>query len=120
MADCFFQEGPAHAAAPKFLTHVNADFRSSAVGGALDEGMKTEPARDLAIDLPDPERMRRCRMLPEPGPPLLDRNLVQLGSRNAAANSFVVDLDDRRKIGFQRIANDHAARMALSGAGAVS
>ena len=55
-------------------------------------------------------------MFAKPRQPFFDRNLLQLRGRNAAPNGFVVDLDDRRKIRFQRVANDHAARMRFDAA----
>lgn len=119
MRDCFFQERSSRSATAKLLAHIEADLRRPAVSSALNKGMEAKPAGDLTTDLRDPKRIGICRMFAKPRQALLNRNLLQLRSRNSTADGFVVDLDDRWKVRFQRVADDHAARIALSDAGVV-
>src|SRR2546423_9845385 len=77
VGDRFFEQSPPNPATVKFFANVNADLSRAAIGGPADELVETEPARDLSIDLRDPERKLVRRMPAEPGKPLLDRDRLE-------------------------------------------
>ena len=68
----------------------------------------------------DPKRKLVRRMPAKPGQPFFERNRIEERGGSARGGGRVVNVDDRRKVRFRRIANDHAARIALPGTGVVS
>ena len=119
LRDGLVQECPPHAPPASALADVNTHLRGGSISGTRDERMKTEPARDLVSVFGHPERMRFGRMLAEPRQSLRDCYRLQLCRGDSAADSRIVDFDDGRKISFPGLADDHAARIVLSGAGVV-
>src|SRR5947207_2929341 len=77
VSDRLLEQPPGNSPPAEFFIHVNADLRRAAVSGAADELVKTEPARDLGIDLGNPERERVRRMPAEPRQAFLHRDRLE-------------------------------------------
>lgn len=98
---------------------IDTHLRGRAICGAPGERLKAQPARDRARVFHGPERMPVRRMLMKPRQPFFDGHGRELSAGHSRLDGRVKDSDDRRKVRFSRVADDHAARTAASGAGAV-
>jgi hypothetical protein len=102
-----FEQRSSHSKAPEFIAHINTEFGRAAVGASSNERMKTEPAGDLSINLGHPKRVRFRRMFVKPRLSFLDRNGIQLCRGDSISDGRVIDIDDRQKISFHGVADDH-------------
>ena len=103
--DRFLEQRPRNTAAPELFIHINADLGRAAISAARQKGFQRQPAGELPIDFQNPKRMSIRRMLFQPTPPVFQRDRFQLGGRDSSRDGGVVNLNDGRQIGFDRVAD---------------
>src|SRR5207249_1907779 len=91
---------------PKIVVDVNADLRCAAIRTAREESFEIKPANNAAIRLRDPERILLWRMFPEPRQTRFDCGRLELRCHHSCRHSGVVNLENRRQVNLESIADD--------------